>query len=305
MGRLTNLNPSKPLTESDIPPEIATDTELSNAIAAHLASSDPHNQYRLRGVAQLFNEATKCISFSIGGINSPTAASTNRCGLEVRNSEDGGAAFMSFQRVGVFGLQFGIDNNNRLAVGGWNLGNNSYAIFHEGLPLVVKTALPTGNSGFGTGYNAVTGASEVCSYSGSGTGSVAYNFYRVPGVAGGTPSSSNRISWIDSAGGYFQSSDFRSKRNFKNSPGLTEILKIRPLCYDHFEVEKDGALGLFSTPRIGLIAQEVKQVIPQAVSQNEEFYGIDYSCLVACLVQAVKDLKFELDEIKRTRQANV
>jgi hypothetical protein len=52
MGKLTNLNPSKPLTEADMPPGMATDTELTAAEAAltaaqaaHLAAVDPHLQY--------------------------------------------------------------------------------------------------------------------------------------------------------------------------------------------------------------------------------------------------------------------
>src|SRR4028118_323122 len=45
MGELINLNPSKPLTEADMPPGMATDTETSTAIAAHVAATDPHTQY--------------------------------------------------------------------------------------------------------------------------------------------------------------------------------------------------------------------------------------------------------------------
>jgi hypothetical protein len=54
MGKLTNLNPSKALTEGDMPPGMATDTETAAAIAAHLAATDPHLQYatQLRGDAR-------------------------------------------------------------------------------------------------------------------------------------------------------------------------------------------------------------------------------------------------------------
>src|SRR6476469_5716743 len=47
MGRLTNLNPSKALTEADMPSTMATDSEVISAINAHLAASDPHTQYLL------------------------------------------------------------------------------------------------------------------------------------------------------------------------------------------------------------------------------------------------------------------
>jgi hypothetical protein len=45
MGELINLNPSKPLTEADMPPGMATDAETSTAIAAHVNAADPHLQY--------------------------------------------------------------------------------------------------------------------------------------------------------------------------------------------------------------------------------------------------------------------
>ena len=45
MGRLTNLNPPKALTEADIPATMATDAEVTNATNAHLAAVDPHLQY--------------------------------------------------------------------------------------------------------------------------------------------------------------------------------------------------------------------------------------------------------------------
>jgi len=45
MGKLTNLNPSRPLTEADMPPGMATDTEFTAADAAHLAAAHPHLQY--------------------------------------------------------------------------------------------------------------------------------------------------------------------------------------------------------------------------------------------------------------------
>jgi hypothetical protein len=45
MGKLTNLNPIAPITDADIPAAIARDSELTAAMNAHLAASDPHSQY--------------------------------------------------------------------------------------------------------------------------------------------------------------------------------------------------------------------------------------------------------------------
>jgi hypothetical protein len=48
MGKLTNLNPSKVLTEADMPPGMATDAETTAAINAHTGAADPHTQYLLQ-----------------------------------------------------------------------------------------------------------------------------------------------------------------------------------------------------------------------------------------------------------------
>ena len=45
MGELINLNPSKPLTDADIPGNIARDTETDAVMNAHVSAADPHLQY--------------------------------------------------------------------------------------------------------------------------------------------------------------------------------------------------------------------------------------------------------------------
>jgi hypothetical protein len=45
MGELINLNPPTPIADSDIPGGIARDIEVTAAINAHLAATDPHTQY--------------------------------------------------------------------------------------------------------------------------------------------------------------------------------------------------------------------------------------------------------------------
>lgn len=52
---------------------------------------------------------------------------------------------------------------------------------------------------------------------------------------------------------------------------------------------------------VGLIAQEVEQVIPEAVSENEEGWKtLDYNSVVAALVGEVNSLKQQIKELKET-----
>jgi len=56
-------------------------------------------------------------------------------GLETRSAGNVAAAII-FHREGSWAAALGIDTDNQLRYGGWSLGGNNYAIFHEGLTTV-------------------------------------------------------------------------------------------------------------------------------------------------------------------------
>ena len=54
-------------------------------------------------------------------------------GIEVFQGTSGADATMAFHVGGDYAVHFGLDGGtNKLSVGGWSLGTNSYAIYHEG-----------------------------------------------------------------------------------------------------------------------------------------------------------------------------
>ena len=96
------------------------------------------------------------------------------------------------------------------------------------------------------------------------------------------------VSYISgSTGAYTAVSDSRAKKNIVDSSyGLAEILKLRPVQYN-MNTEEDT-----SKTHIGLIAQEVKAVIDEAVDDlpNEEaMFGLDKSGLVPVLIKAIQE----------------
>ena len=65
--------------------------------------------------------------------NNPIGVSTFALGeIEVRGNGTG-AAMLAFNRPMAFATYFGIDTDNRLKIGGWSHGSNSYRVMHEGL----------------------------------------------------------------------------------------------------------------------------------------------------------------------------
>ena len=105
----------------------------------------------------------------------------------------------------------------------------------------------------------------------------------------------NRWSAVWSANGTIQTSDIRLKTNIEPlTYGLKEVLQLRPVSYDW----KDNS----GKNKIGLIAQEVKKIVPQVVigDETKENLGMNYAELVPVLINSVKELQAQIDEMKKT-----
>ncbi|MFM2362007.1 MAG: hypothetical protein RLZZ316_909 [Bacteroidota bacterium] len=110
-------------------------------------------------------------------------------------------------------------------------------------------------------------------------------------ISNGT--SSKRWSVVYAANGTIQTSDVRLKTNITNLQyGLKEVLQLQPVAYDW----KDN-----SGHKIGLIAQEVRKIVPEVVLGDEakENLGMNYAELVPVLINSVKELKTEITELQK------
>jgi hypothetical protein len=106
----------------------------------------------------------------------------------------------------------------------------------------------------------------------------------------GTPT--RRWHTVYSVNGVQQSSDGRYKESVSTLPyGLDEVTALRPVIY-RWKEQPDERL------HYGLIAQEVREVLPEVVSGQESEDGrlsIDYGELVPVLVKAVREQQEEID----------
>jgi hypothetical protein len=96
------------------------------------------------------------------------------------------------------------------------------------------------------------------------------------------------------------SSDSRLKDDVKSIDGaLEKLLKIGGYNY----VWNDKALEMYPTRTpedVGVIAQEIQEVIPEAVIERENGYlAVDYDKLIPLLIESVKTLKGEVDTLKK------
>ena len=98
---------------------------------------------------------------------------------------------------------------------------------------------------------------------------------------------------------YFSFSDKTLKTNIKSTENnLEKILKLNPVSFEW--KEKEGET------KIGLIAQEVEEVIPEVVEEKERFSegegkkykSVDYEKLVSTLIGAIQEQQKEIDMLK-------
>lgn len=87
-------------------------------------------------------------------------------------------------------------------------------------------------------------------------------------------------------------SDIRYKINIKtveNALGL--VAKMRGVTFDRTDTGESG---------VGVIAQEMEEVLPQVVITNlEGIKSVAYGNIVGVLIEAIKELKAEVEELKR------
>jgi hypothetical protein len=97
-------------------------------------------------------------------------------------------------------------------------------------------------------------------------------------------SSTRRWSFVYAANGTIQTSDIRFKKEVQPlTYGLQEILKMRPVSYAWKDSSDDR-------DHVGLIAQEVKQIVPEVVMDDDpDHLGMNYAELVPVLINAIQE----------------
>lgn len=108
-----------------------------------------------------------------------------------------------------------------------------------------------------------------------------------------------RWSAVYAANGTIQTSDIRLKKNIQLlDMGLNEVLKMHPVTY-HWKDGSDTRL------HVGLIAQEVRQLVPEVVSGNEATgkLGMNYAELIPILIRSLQQQQQKLKELNEQIEA--
>ena len=94
------------------------------------------------------------------------------------------------------------------------------------------------------------------------------------------------------AANFNSTSDERKKNNIITIPNaLDTVGQLRGVNFDWIDSGSNA---------MGVIAQEVEELLPEVVSTNEDgFKSVAYGNMVGLLVEAIKELKAEIEELKK------
>ena len=182
-------------------------------------------------------------------------------------------------------------DENAVISGNLNLGGSitlgggglTTSVVSEGSNLYFTTARARAaiSVGAGLNYNTSTGA-IVCTID-------------TPAEVGlgNLSSSGNSLSGNFTATGNITAfSDERLKENVETIEGaLDKVSQMRGVTYNYKSDLNDGQRGT------GVIAQEMQQVMPEVVEEGE-YLSVAYGNIVGVLIEAVKELKEELNKCK-------
>ncbi|MEK8048732.1 tail fiber domain-containing protein [Ideonella sp. DXS22W] len=241
-----------------------------------------------------------------GGAIMPAAGSSPTTGIQFPSDPGGGSGDTAwirfFARSGeACNLEIGVANDGEDHISLMPSGNVGVGTRTPMGKLDVQGSIMAGNSdlyftrtdhihtGFGNtaGYAAIENAKD-------------YNALMILGRATGVPNEGRRVEvwdYLRVNGRFIQNSDARAKQDVRALDlGLAEVLRLKPVAYRWKALRTDD-------DQLGLIAQDVREVIPQAVhvddpKQPDSRLGISYDSLVAVLINAVQELAGRLQALE-------
>ena len=185
------------------------------------------------------------------------------------------------------------------ASSGGSYANSGFAVANSAASYA-NAAFATANSGAAYANSSFSKANNALTAAANTTTSVQFGSLGVGTAASGT---TGEIRATNNITAYY-SSDKRYKKNVINIQNpLEKLQQINGVEFDWTEEymsQHGGEDGYFIREHdIGVIAQEIEAILPEIVATREDGYkAVKYDRIVALLIEAIKELKSQIDELK-------
>jgi hypothetical protein len=234
-----------------------------------------------------------------GAMSAGTCTGSNHCAFGF-NANSNATSASNNTAIGSYALYTMATGGGCTVVGsgaGQNINNANGQLTAVGLN--AASNLTTGGFGTYVGYGVQASSVSVNSeyvFGNSITGKGAGTFY----VSGIPYNSNNQSAWSTT-------SDRRLKKNIvDNNSGLDKITAIQVRNFEYRTEEEVTELPAHSVInkqgiQLGVIAQELQQVLPECVkTESTGVMTVDSDNITWYMINAIKELKAEFDEYKRT-----
>ena len=231
--------------------------------------------------------------------------STDSSTLQSYSSGNNGA-FMSYHKGGYYAINLGLDGDNVFRLGGWSSRWPRWYTDADGATTFgVAYVLRSNFDNYGGGGVWVSDDGDLCDLNdGYLALRASYGLRIHGGNRGGGPNINLRYDGVIIASNniiaYGSPSDIRLKENIKPlQNSLEKVMRMRGVEYDWREGTDE-----YETTKlrhdIGFIAQEIEDVVPDLVRAGDDGYlAVRDRGIPALLLEAIKELKAELDETKK------
>ena len=203
-----------------------------------------------------------------------------------------------------YAVAFSIGNKGYLGTG--ITSNNVYFkdfYVYRQLPSTVATyssspITPPSEINITDGIWKKTAINEIISFGGAvtitGDGKVGI------GISSPNPNAKLHVNGNIIASGTITPSDIRYKKNIHRIPNaLDKIMQLNGVFYD-LRSSEFPQMQFDTKEQVGLIAQNVEQVLPNVVyTGNDGYKGVDYAKLVPLLIEAIKEQQKQIDEQRK------
>lgn len=232
--------------------------------------------------------------YSLAGGYNAIASGTNSVAFTYNTEASGSSSFA----VGAHNVAAG---NSSVSIGLQNKANGNYSLAF-GTSVVLNS-----DYSLGFGHNVTVNHSGATLFQCADTSGISLTSNNSNEFAtrfsGGYRLFSNKmltsgVALISGASSWSSLSDRRLKENIKPiTNGLDKIMKLNPVSYNYLHSDVQS---------LGLIAQEVKEVVPEIVNvpkNEDEYMSVRYSELIPVLIDAVQELKKENEELKKKMES--
>lgn len=221
-----------------------------------------------------------------------TVTSNMIADLNIANADVSTTAAIAYSKLSLTGSIVNADIATNAGIDTGKLSANSISGIRLGNNLNNLTAGSFINYSSGTTYNGSTAITVSVAATTANTGNTVVARNSSGDFSAGTISVTNlTASQTVQAADFNSTSDENLKTNIETvENGLETVKSLRGVTFDWKATQKSS---------IGVIAQELEKVLPELVTQGDP-KTVNYNGLVGVLIEAVKELSAEVEDLKKS-----